>query len=61
MIAGILIVGGAAAFGIDQLGSDSGDTAAPAGNTPAPASDNGGQAEETGAARRSAAPSCRRT
>ena len=41
VIAGILIVGGAAAFGIDQLGSDSGDTGAPAGNTPAPASDDG--------------------
>ena len=43
VIAGILIVGGAAAFGVDQLSSDSSDTGTPAGNTPAPAADDGAQ------------------
>jgi hypothetical protein len=48
VIAGILIVGGAAAFGVDQLASDGSDTGTPASNDSAPAADGGGEAEDEG-------------
>jgi hypothetical protein len=53
VIAGILIVGGAAVFGVDQLTSeDEGGTSTPAGNS-APAADEGdGQADEGGGKQR---------
>jgi hypothetical protein len=49
VIAGILIVGGAAAFGVDQLASDDeGGTNTPAAGNSAPADDGGGQADDEG-------------
>jgi hypothetical protein len=49
VIAGVLIVGGAAAFGVDQLASDDeGGTSTPAAGNAAPADDGGGQADEGG-------------
>ena len=55
VVAGILIVGGAAAFGVDQLASDDeGGTSTPSGEQATPASGEGDQAE-TRAARRSSA------
>ena len=49
VIAGILIVGGAAAFGVDQLASDDeGGTSTPSGGQAAPASGDGDRAEEGG-------------
>jgi LytR cell envelope-related transcriptional attenuator len=48
VVAGILIVGGAAAFGVDQLASDDADTGAPAGGDSAPAADNREQADDGG-------------
>lgn len=49
VVAGILIVGGAAAFGVDQLASDDeGGTSTPSGQQAAPASGGGDQPEEGG-------------
>ena len=42
LIAGILIVGGASAFAVDQITGDSEDTGTPSGNSSAPAADQGG-------------------
>jgi hypothetical protein len=56
LIAGILILGGAAAFGVDQLsnGDGDGDTATPAAEDSAPAAD-GEQAEDEGGRKKRAA------
>jgi len=56
VIAGILIVGGAAAFGVDQLASDGSDTGTPAGNNSAPAVENGGQTDDEGGAQKKRQP-----
>ena len=49
LIAGILIVGGASAFAVDQITGDSSDTGTPASGGSAPAAtDGGGQADDEG-------------
>jgi LytR cell envelope-related transcriptional attenuator len=58
VVAGVLIVGGAAAFGVDQLSND-GDSGTPAaGNSAsnAPADNDGGGGEEEGRQRRAVVP-----